>query len=96
MSTNLVSHNADALPPHTEADRARLKTVMAAPESEIDTTDVPEWTVEDFQRAEQGKFYRPLKTQITANVDKDVLTWLKQGGPGLFIAHGVRSENSPG
>lgn len=82
MSANRVSYSADALPPRTEADRARLKSATAAPEGEIDTTDIPLWTAEDFRRAERGKFYRPLKAQITAKVDKDVLAWLKQDGPG--------------
>lgn len=50
--------------------------------SEGGTSDIPEWRVDDFRRAERGKFYRPLKAQITAKVDKDVLAWLKQGGPG--------------
>ena len=29
-----------------------------------------------------GKFFRPLKSQITIRVDKDVLHWLKSGGSG--------------
>jgi uncharacterized protein (DUF4415 family) len=30
----------------------------------------------------RGKFYRPIKAQITAKVDRDVLAWLKADGPG--------------
>jgi uncharacterized protein (DUF4415 family) len=29
-----------------------------------------------------GKYYRPLKSQISFRVDKDVLAWLKSSGPG--------------
>jgi uncharacterized protein (DUF4415 family) len=31
---------------------------------------------------QRGKFYRPVKKQITARVDADVLAWLKSQGKG--------------
>ena len=31
---------------------------------------------------QKGTFYRPVKKQITARVDADVLTWLKSQGKG--------------
>jgi uncharacterized protein (DUF4415 family) len=52
------------------------------PDSEIDFSDIPEWTEEDFARAVQGKFYRPIKTQLTVRIDNDVLTWLRAKGKG--------------
>ena len=30
----------------------------------------------------RGRFYKPLKRQITARVDADVLEWLKSQGKG--------------
>jgi uncharacterized protein (DUF4415 family) len=39
-------------------------------------------TEERWKTAERGHFYRPVKRQITANVDADVLAWLKSQGKG--------------
>jgi uncharacterized protein (DUF4415 family) len=46
----------------------------------IDLTDpdAPEVTVWDG--AERGKFYRPLKQQITLRLDKDIIAWFKARG----------------
>lgn len=82
MSSNVVRYTSETLPRLTDQDRARLQALAERPDSEIDLSDMPEWTPADFARAERGKFYRPLKAQITAKVDKDVLAWLKADGPG--------------
>jgi uncharacterized protein (DUF4415 family) len=82
MSEKIISYTHNTLPVRTLTERTRLKAAMERSESEIDTSDVPEWTGEDFLRAERGKFYRPVKAQITAKVDMDVLNWLKSQGPG--------------
>lgn len=78
----MVSYTRETLPPRTAQDEARLKALFERPDSEIDFSDIPEWTEEDFKNAERGKFYRPLKSQITAKLDKDVLAWLKADGRG--------------
>ena len=46
----------------------------------VDLTDpdAPEVTVWDG--AERGKFYRPLKQQITLRLDKDIIAWFKARG----------------
>jgi uncharacterized protein (DUF4415 family) len=46
----------------------------------VDLTDpdAPEVTVWDG--AERGKFYRPLKQQITLRLDKDIIQWFKGQG----------------
>ena len=33
-------------------------------------------------KMERGRFYRPVKRQITARLDADVLAWLKAEGKG--------------
>ena len=49
------------------------------PDDEIDTSDIPERR--DWSGGEVGKFYRPVKQQITLRIDADVLAWFKaQGG----------------
>ncbi len=52
------------------------------PQSEIDFSEIPELTDEQWKNAERGRFYRPVKRQITARVDADVLEWLKSQGKG--------------
>jgi len=58
---------------------AELKHLAAKGDTEIDTSDIPE--VADWSGAVTGKFYRPIKQQITLRIDADVLAWFKsQGG----------------
>ena len=82
MQTKIVSYTLDTLPPLTEEDRASLRALAARPDSEIDLSDAPEMTDEEWKNAERGHFYRPVKRQITARVDADVLAWLKSQGNG--------------
>jgi uncharacterized protein (DUF4415 family) len=83
MLEKTVRYDSDNLPP-ISADSLRLfKLAMAKPDSEIDTSDIPELTEEQFKYAVRGKFYRPNNTQITAMVDMDVLAWLKAGGRAI-------------
>jgi len=78
----MVSTTMETLPALTEADRERLRALAARPDSEIDTSEMPEWTDEQWKNAVRGRFYRPNKKQITAKVDADVLAWLKSEGDG--------------
>jgi uncharacterized protein (DUF4415 family) len=82
MKTKLVSYTRETLPPLTEEDIARLRALAERPDSEIDLSDIPEWTAEDFKQAVRGRYYRPVKAQVTAKLDADVLAWLKRGGRG--------------
>ena len=81
MKTKMVRYTMNTLPPLTESQRANLRALAGRPEREIDTSDAPELTDREWKNAERGQFYRPIKRQITARVDADVLDWLKaQGG----------------
>jgi uncharacterized protein (DUF4415 family) len=82
MKTKMVSYTFETLPPLTEARRAKLRALGARPDSEIDFSDIPQLTDEQWKNAERGRFYRPVKRQITARVDADVLEWLKAQGKG--------------
>ena len=82
MQTKKVSNTLETLPELTEADIASLKALAARPDSEIDFSDIPEITDEQWKTAVRGHFYRPVKRQITARVDADVLAWLKSQGKG--------------
>ncbi len=82
MKKRVVSYTLETLPPLTGRQSADLKALGALPGSEIDTSDIPEMTDEQSKSATRGHFYRPLKRQITARVDADVLDWLKAQGKG--------------
>jgi uncharacterized protein (DUF4415 family) len=82
MKTKMVRHTLESLPTLTKAQRAKLKALATRPDSEIDTSDIPEMTDEQWKHARRGQFYRPRKRQITARVDADVLDWLKAQGKG--------------
>jgi uncharacterized protein (DUF4415 family) len=82
MKTKMTSYTLETLPPLTEAQIANLEALAARPDSEIDLSDIPELTAEQWKKGIRGHFYRPVKRQITARVDADVLEWLKAQGKG--------------
>jgi len=63
----------------TLGQREELRALEEKPDNEIDLSDIPE--VLDWSGAERGKFYRPIKQQITLRVDADVLAWFKSQTP---------------
>ena len=65
-----------------EAIRKELAALSAKPESEIDFSDLPATSEKDWQAAVRGRFYRPIKQQLTVRIDADVLEWLKNQGKG--------------
>ena len=65
-----------------ESIRQELAALAAKPESEIDFSDLPATTEHDWQGAQRGQFYRPVKKQLTVRIDADVLEWLKSQGKG--------------
>jgi uncharacterized protein (DUF4415 family) len=78
----MVEYTLDTLPELTEERRKELAKLDALPVDQIDTSDIPELTDEQWASAVRGRFYRPIKQQITARLDADVLAWLKAGGQG--------------
>jgi len=72
----------DELPELTEEQRVRLARVAAMSDAEIDTGDVPELTEAELAEMERGRFWRPVKAQVTTRIDADVLAWLKASGKG--------------
>lgn len=61
------------LPPLTEAQKAELEALKAMPESDIDYSDAPARDDAIWGSAERGRFYKPIKQQVTARLDADVL-----------------------
>ena len=82
MKTKMVSHTLQSLPVLTDAQREHLFELAMQPEAPIDTHDIPELSDETWSAGVRARFYRPVKLQITARVDADVLDWLKSEGKG--------------
>jgi uncharacterized protein (DUF4415 family) len=72
-----VIHKSKGLTPELKAE---LEALAAMPDDTIDLSDMPEVT--DWSGWVRGKFYRPVKKQVTVRLDADVLEWFKakQGG----------------
>jgi uncharacterized protein (DUF4415 family) len=65
-----------------ESIRQELAALAAKPEHDIDFSDLPATTAQDWQGARRGPLYRPVKKQLTVRIDTDVLEWLKSQGKG--------------
>jgi uncharacterized protein (DUF4415 family) len=61
----------------TSKELAALKELS---DDDIDFSDIPETSFADWQNAVRGRFYRPVKKQLTVRIDADVLEWLKASG----------------
>ena len=60
------------------------KRIDAMRDEDIDFSDIPEATAEDFARAVWRKNWKPIppKQQITLRLDQDVLEWFRARGAG--------------
>ena len=83
-SSKLVRYEIDLTKPPRLApeQEVELAALAALPDDQIDTSDIPEVLETEWNGAIRGAFYRPIKRQITAKVDADVLDWLKSSGKG--------------
>ena len=81
----------EGFPKLTQAQLKELEDLRTMPDSAIDTSDIPEWTEQDFADAirlngrslqDVMKHYKVRKAPITARIDLDVLEWLKGQGEG--------------
>ena len=66
----------------SEQSRLELAALAARPDASLDLSDIPETQASDWHGATRGKFYRPIKQQVTVRMDADVIDWLKQQGQG--------------
>jgi uncharacterized protein (DUF4415 family) len=68
--------------PITAARKQRLAKLARQPDSEIDTSNIPELTEKFWRNAARNPFYRPVKNQLTLRLDADVIAWLRLQGKG--------------
>jgi uncharacterized protein (DUF4415 family) len=74
--------NAKSMKNVPESIRRELAALSARPEKDIDFSDLPPTSPKDWAGAVRGKFYRPVKQQLTVRIDADVVAWLKNQGKG--------------
>ena len=60
----------------------QLEALAAKSDDDIDTSDIPEITPEQFRSGVRGMFYRPVKRPVSMRLDADVIAWLKEDGKG--------------
>jgi uncharacterized protein (DUF4415 family) len=77
--THIVSFKPREL---TAEERAEMRALADQPDDTIDYSDIPATTAKDWVGAEVGRFYRPLKHQVTLRVDADILDWFKREAAG--------------
>lgn len=57
---------------------SELKRLAALKDDKIDTSDIP--IRQSWAGAMTGKFYKPVKKQVTLRIDADVIDWFKKQG----------------
>ena len=69
-------------PPLSDAQQEELAKLAAMRDDDIDFSDIPPLTEKFWANAERGRFYRPIKKQVTVRLDADIHEWFKtqQGG----------------
>ena len=75
-----VVMSLDDIPPITDEERRRFREMEESKEP-IDFSDIPPIPPEAFKNAVRGRFYRPVKEQVTLRLDANVLDWFKRNTP---------------
>lgn len=82
--TKIVRYEFDPTnpPPFTDEQRERLRALDSMKDEDIDFSDIRPLGEDFWKNAVRGKFYRPVKKQVTVRLDADVLEYFKakQGG----------------
>jgi len=66
----------------TAKQQEELKALQAMADSDIDYTDIPPAHPGDWQGAEVGRFYKPVKQQLTIRLDEDIVDFFQASGKG--------------
>lgn len=58
--------------------KQQIEYIKNLKDDDIDYSDAPEVT--DFTHWEPNPFFKPIKVQLSAKIDKDIFAWLKVHG----------------
>ena len=81
MKMAKVSFTPPARPPMSAEERKRLLELSETYDGQIDFSDIPPIPEGTFKNAVRGRFYRPIKQQVTLRLDSNVLDWFKRNTP---------------
>ena len=76
-----VRYTPPKAPSISPGERKRLLDLSEANEKDIDFSDIPASTDDTWRDAVRGRFYRPVKQQVTLRLDSNTLDWFKQHTP---------------
>jgi uncharacterized protein (DUF4415 family) len=62
----------------TKTQTDEIAALANLPDAQIDTSDIPQLTAEQFATAQIGRFYKPVKQPVTMRLDADVLAWFRE------------------
>lgn len=70
--------NSEDMKDILERHKGELARLDAMTDEDINFTDMPEITDEQWSRSRRGRLFRPIKEQVTLRIDADLLAWFKQ------------------
>lgn len=62
----------------TDQQKEALKALEAIPEDQIDLSDIPEMTEEEWRNARRINIYKPDWQDITLRLDRNVVDWFEE------------------
>lgn len=79
-----MSKKSTSKTPPSTVSQTDWKRISAMRDEDIDTSDIPEITPDQFAKAVVRKGLKPIarKKQVTLRIDEDVLDWFKSRGRG--------------
>ena len=62
----------------TEEQKARLEALEAMPDDQIDYSDIPEMTDEEWSKARRSMPYQPAWKEFTFLLDENIIDWFEE------------------
>jgi uncharacterized DUF497 family protein/uncharacterized protein (DUF4415 family) len=82
-STRMVTFDPSKMTDEERAEQdARLERLAAMPDEDIDFSDIPPITDEQWATRRPLRHFRPIKQRVTIRLDADVLDWFKHEAEG--------------
>ena len=71
----------------TGEQKAMLEALETMPDDQIDYSDIPEMTDEEWSKARMGMPYQPAWKEFTLRLDQNVVDWFEENAGDLEKAH---------
>jgi uncharacterized protein (DUF4415 family) len=81
--TRMVTFDPSKVTDEERAEQnARLERLAAMPDEDIDFSDIPPITDEQWATRQPLRHFRPIKQRVTIRLDADILDWFKSEADG--------------